>query len=233
MNYKPSLIIKPNLNKKALNSFIDWLNKTTKNSFTHKNIINQANITLINQEGESIKIKTIREIKEKLSFSAYQANKTRYFVFLDAHLTTIPAQNALLKSIEEPPKNTQIILITNNPQKLLDTIRSRCQLIILGDQNEKPNQDLNNEVAKVYSQILSSTQGERIIMATQYKERKEALIFCNQLVNFLHQELKDKTTKLTTKQITHNINRLLLAIKHLEHNANVLLALENCFFELI
>ena len=233
MRYKQSLIIKPANNQKALDSFIEWLNTSANSSLKPETIVNQANISLINQEGESIKIKTIREIKEQLSFSAYQANQTRYFVFLDAHLTTIPAQNALLKSIEEPPTNTQIVFITDNPQKLLATIRSRCQLIIQGDQNEKPNQELNDEVAKIYFKIISSTQGAKITIASKYKERTDAILLCNQLVNFLHQELKNKDSNLTTGQITQNIGRLLTAIEHLEHNANVLLALENCFFEMV
>jgi hypothetical protein len=238
MSYKQSLIIKHSSNQTALDSFIEWINTTNKSTLNLENVVNQANISLINQEGESIKIKTIRDMKEHLSFSAYQANHTRYFVLLNAHLATLPAQNALLKSIEEPPENTQIILISSNPNKLLGTIKSRCQLIIQKDKNL--GSELNNEVKNkslqtklIYSQIISATQGERVTIAAKYKERQDALVLCDQLITFFHQELKNKNTQLTTKKITHNCNKLLTAIEHLEHNANVLLALENCFFDLI
>lgn len=233
MNFKPSIILKINSQKNPLESFVTWINKTTKKDLTPQTIINQANITLINQEGESIKIKTVRDTKEQLSFGAYQANQTRYFVFLDAHLTTIPAQNALLKSIEEPPINTQIIFVTNSPNKLLETIQSRCQLVILDSDNYVNEQEDNKEVKDLYFQIIASNPGERISLASNYKDRADALKLCNQLVDFLHKELKNKNSKLKTKQITQSISKSLETIKYLEANVNALLAIENCFFELI
>ena len=42
---------------------------------------------------------------------------------------TIEAQNALLKTLEEPPEYAIIILITSNKESLLDTIKSRCEII--------------------------------------------------------------------------------------------------------
>jgi DNA polymerase III gamma/tau subunit len=232
MSYKQSLIIKNSSNQIDLEFFVEWLNTKNDSSLNSQNIFNQPNISIINQEGESIKIQTIRDMKEKLSFSAYQANQTRYFVLLNAHLATLPAQNALLKSIEEPPQNTQIVLVSKNPQKLLGTIRSRCLTVIQGDQNIKPNENVNEEVAMVYSKIITSSKGAQITVAAKYKEREDALTLCEQLITFFHQELKNKNTKLTTLQITQNCERLLVAVEHLEHNANVLLALENCFFDL-
>jgi len=230
MNFKPSIILKINNQKDPLDSFIEWFNQVSNQSLTRETIVNQANISLINQLSESIKIKTIRDTKEQLSYGAYQAKETRYFVFLAAHLTTIPAQNALLKSIEEPPQNTQIILVSSEPGKLLETIQSRCELILLDADNFK-NED-NHEINEFYFQIIGSTHGERISIATKYKDRVEALKLCNQLVNFLHQELKNPKSKIENKQIIKGILSLLETIKYLEANVNPLLAMENCFFEL-
>lgn len=47
----------------------------------------------------------------------------------DAHMLTIAAQNALLKTLEEPPDHSLLILIANNPDALLPTVRSRCQRV--------------------------------------------------------------------------------------------------------
>jgi DNA polymerase-3 subunit delta' len=47
----------------------------------------------------------------------------------DAHLLTIAAQNALLKTLEEPPPRSFLVLVANNPDGLLSTVRSRCQRI--------------------------------------------------------------------------------------------------------
>jgi DNA polymerase-3 subunit delta' len=51
------------------------------------------------------------------------------FVFVDAHLMREEAQNALLKLVEEPPEHCVLILITPNPDTILNTIRSRCQRV--------------------------------------------------------------------------------------------------------
>lgn len=49
------------------------------------------------------------------------------FIFVDAHTMREEAQNALLKVVEEPPPHSVMIFITNNPEGILFTIRSRCQ----------------------------------------------------------------------------------------------------------
>jgi DNA polymerase-3 subunit delta' len=50
-------------------------------------------------------------------------------VINDAHMLTVAAQNALLKTLEEPPEHSLLILVANNPDALLPTVRSRCQRV--------------------------------------------------------------------------------------------------------
>ena len=47
----------------------------------------------------------------------------------DAHALTTAAQNALLKTLEEPPAHSLLILVAHNPDALLSTVRSRCQCV--------------------------------------------------------------------------------------------------------
>ncbi|HZZ41997.1 MAG TPA: DNA polymerase III subunit delta' [Tepidisphaeraceae bacterium] len=56
-------------------------------------------------------------------------NHGKVFVVEEADLMNPQAQNGLLKTLEEPPAQTLIILLTDQPNSLLPTIRSRCQLI--------------------------------------------------------------------------------------------------------
>ena len=56
-------------------------------------------------------------------------NKYKIYTINQANSMTIEAQNALLKTLEEPPEYAIIILITNNKEALLDTIKSRCEII--------------------------------------------------------------------------------------------------------
>jgi replication-associated recombination protein RarA len=86
---------------------------------------------VIGPEGsKSIGIEAIRQLEHFLSLKV--PSKTvhnRVVIVDDAHLLTIEAQNALLKTLEEPPEGTLIILTTRNDQALLPTIRSRVQSI--------------------------------------------------------------------------------------------------------
>jgi len=58
-------------------------------------------------------------------------------VILCADRLTPPAANAFLKTLEEPPQKTLLILVTDEPQSLLATITSRCQRIVLSDEDEE------------------------------------------------------------------------------------------------
>ncbi len=57
---------------------------------------------------------------------------SKVFLVDEAHLLGMEAQNALLKTIEEPPAGTVIVLVTPSEDRLLPTIRSRCQLVAFG-----------------------------------------------------------------------------------------------------
>jgi len=56
----------------------------------------------------------------------------KVFLVLEAELLSIPAQNALLKTLEEPPAGVTIVLVCQKPDQLLPTTRSRCSLVRFG-----------------------------------------------------------------------------------------------------
>ncbi len=70
---------------------------------------------------DEIKIDDVNYIKQK----AYIADKEKRLIIIAAEKFNIYAQNALLKLIEEPPKNIDFIIVTNSKHSLLDTILSR------------------------------------------------------------------------------------------------------------
>lgn len=77
------------------------------------------------------KIEEVRQIIATLSRRPYES-KAISIILDEADSLTVEAQNALLKTLEEPPGETQIFLLTSKPEKLLSTIRSRCQVLDLG-----------------------------------------------------------------------------------------------------
>lgn len=74
---------------------------------------------------------TLRRLLDELSLTGGAVNRHKIALIADADRMNDEAQNALLKTLEEPPPETTIILATANPATLLPTTRSRCQLIPL------------------------------------------------------------------------------------------------------
>jgi DNA polymerase-3 subunit delta' len=82
-------------------------------------------------EGATLKIERIRELVREIDGRPFEAS-ARAILIDDAHAMTEQAQNALLKSLEEPPPTSHVFVITSSPQTLLPTIRSRCQTLRMG-----------------------------------------------------------------------------------------------------
>jgi len=81
------------------------------------------------QDKASIGIEQIRQLHGDLSLKAYAGSGQRVVVIDGAELLTTEAQNALLKLIEEPPPSTVLILTATDLERLLPTVRSRCQAV--------------------------------------------------------------------------------------------------------
>lgn len=83
---------------------------------------------LIRPAGRFIVVAQIRELDREAHFRPYEGS-ARFFLLEDADLMNETAANALLKTLEEPPATSHLILLTSRPASLLPTIRSRCQLV--------------------------------------------------------------------------------------------------------
>ena len=92
-----------------------------------ENLFNSPDYIEIPPDGNSIMIAQIRKLQSDILVKPYKSYKI--YVIDEAQKMTVEAQNALLKTLEEPPKYAIIILITNNKESLLDTIKSRCEII--------------------------------------------------------------------------------------------------------
>ena len=83
---------------------------------------------VVRPEGKNIRIAQVRDALDWLHLRPDRA-KYRVLIFEDADQFNRESANAFLKTLEEPPPDTLIILINLNPQNLLETIVSRCQHI--------------------------------------------------------------------------------------------------------
>ena len=78
-----------------------------------------------------IPVDEVRRLKSFLQHTSANANSWRIVIVDRADDLNINAANALLKSLEEPPKNCLFLLISSDPGRLLPTIRSRCRMLEL------------------------------------------------------------------------------------------------------
>lgn len=88
-------------------------------------------ILIVEPAGRSLKIDQIREVERHAALSPY-AGQRRVAIVDAAEAMTQQAQNAFLKTLEEPPGGAVLILVSAAPTALLPTIRSRCQEVRFG-----------------------------------------------------------------------------------------------------
>jgi DNA polymerase-3 subunit gamma/tau len=90
-------------------------------------ITSGASLDLIEIDAASNRgIDEIRDLRERVGFSPHEC-RYKVYVIDEVHMLTNEAFNALLKTLEEPPPHVIFILCTTEPQRLPDTILSRCQ----------------------------------------------------------------------------------------------------------
>ncbi|MEG0181177.1 MAG: DNA polymerase III subunit delta' C-terminal domain-containing protein [Terrisporobacter sp.] len=92
-----------------------------------KYLDNTPDCIRVKPDGNSIKIAQIRNLQSDIVIKPHK--KYKIYIIDKSEKMTVEAQNALLKTLEEPPEYAIIILIANNKESLLPTIRSRCEIV--------------------------------------------------------------------------------------------------------
>jgi DNA polymerase III subunit delta' len=99
----------------------------------------------------SIRIEQIRDVIDRAAYRPFEG-KRRVVVIDDADAMAAPAQNALLKTLEEPPSSSVFILVTARPDVLLPTVRSRCIRLWFA---EGPAGETDEESRRVAQTVLT------------------------------------------------------------------------------
>ncbi len=124
------------------------------------------------QEGrKNILIEQIRDMQEKMKVKPFQAGNRICFIE-NAQEMTEQAQNALLKTLEEPPSHSVFFLLADSTFSILPTIRSRCQMVRIGS---LPREDvagiltkrlsLPREKAMTYAALSQGVPGKALSLA--------------------------------------------------------------------
>lgn len=144
---------------------------------------NFPDLSIISAKDRNIEIEEVRDLQKRLSLKSYN-NSIKVGIIDDAHLMRKDAQNALLKTLEEPKGDTLLILITSYPQMLLPTIRSRLEEIKFSVVSRKEIEDClvslgcDEEKAKEIALISSGQIGKAI----EYFNDEDKLKFFNKAV---------------------------------------------------
>ena len=89
---------------------------------------NHPDLQIIRPSGAWIKIDQIRELQKRIIYRPLEGVR-KVYILAEAERMNLEAANCLLKTLEEPPADSVLILLTTNLDALLPTIRSRCQII--------------------------------------------------------------------------------------------------------
>ena len=106
------------------------------------------------------KVDDIRELNDSINFIASSPGKKRVFILDEVHMLSNAASNAFLKTLEEPPEHVIFILATTEPERVLETIKSRTtHLAFKRIGNDEIISTLNeigkNEKIKINDDVLS------------------------------------------------------------------------------
>lgn len=185
------------------------------------------NLQPLNLPGEVLTIEAIRSLSLDLAHFGLN-NGLRVFVLHSCELMTVPAQHALLKSLEEPPENVLLVLCTTQPSKLLPTVLSRCQLYSFFPSTKLAVQESLQPLLS-WQQLATESYPDLITLAEQLKDRDQAKTWLQHLLQKWLDDLEHQTAT-PTRQAVVAVRHLETALRDLTQNVNVKLALEHCFF---
>lgn len=134
----------------------------------------------VEPEKGTIKVEAVRRLVEAVGYKPYEGAR-RVVVIDSAHTMNPSAQNALLKTLEEPPPSSILVLVTAAPRSLLPTVRSRCQPLrfqplpmdVLRGHLEE-TEGLAPEEARLRAALAPGSLGRAIVFdLAAYGERRE------------------------------------------------------------
>ena len=158
---------------------------------------------------KNIVIDQIRELSEYLELSAHQEKGKRIVLIEPADALNQAASNALLKILEEPPENTLFILVTSQAQKLIATIRSRCQLLdFRGPSLEEAREFLTVEKITYDESLLSFTGGSPFNAIKELENQSERDVITQLLAQGHHIDVTKVNYGILTRGLDWTVNMI-------------------------
>ena len=158
-----------------------------------KGILDESIMDVIEMDAASNRrIDDIRELKDKV---IYPPSRTKYKIYIidEVHMLTTEAFNALLKTLEEPPKHLIFILATTEAEKLPQTILSRCQKY---DFKRIKSTDITKNMGNICKELKIPVEERalKLIARNSDGSMRDALSLLDQCISYKEGELKYEDT---------------------------------------
>ena len=127
-------------------------------------------ITVTDPEHKNVAVKIVRQVRDEMFIRPNEAEKKIYVFPQELGLE---GQNALLKVLEEPPSYGVFVLLTDNPEKLLPTVRSRCTELRL---QALPEDILRRQLSRDFPEAGSEDINAAISRSGGYLGQAKALL---------------------------------------------------------
>lgn len=194
---------------------------------------NYEDLYFVEADGMSVKDEQIAKLQTYLKKKP--VGRRNMAIIKDADTITPRAQNRLLKTLEEPFEGTVIILLSENRQNLLDTIKSRCILYRLEDAAQNPGgQEGAEAIFEAISQGKSFFEVKQVLLSYM-KNREDALVLLDGLERIYErlltfEDLRRKEYK--KEQIFRAIELIEEARRDLNAKVNYQYALKNLLLKI-
>lgn len=180
-----------------------------------KTITNGTNIDVIEMDAASNRgIDDVRALRDIVKL-APASSKAKIYIIDEAHMLTTEASNALLKTLEEPPAHVYFILATTNPEKLIDTIKSRTTYV---EFTKATNEEIKRSLERIIKNEklkIKTEDVEKIIKMARgsFRDATKALEQYVSDDSFLNNSLEKGSSELVLSMLKKDVDQSLKIIK--------------------
>ena len=195
-------------------------------------------VLLIEPEGQTLKVDQVRQMQRDLAYRPYEGER-RVCILAAADRMAPNMSNTLLKTLEEPPLHTVIILLANNPKLLLPTILSRCQPvrfhplpIPLVSNWLVEQKGLNEEEAHLLASLSEGSPGKALEIQEEIRQvpREELLVSWLGKKSFTFEKMEHWAESLPSQrenlllilEVAKTLLRDLIIVKSLRHGPKLI-----------
>lgn len=196
---------------------------------------NCEDLTYISAQGDSVKDSEILKMQERLKTKPF--GERNVVIIEDSDKMTLRAQNRLLKTLEEPPGNSVIILLSENIESLVQTVQSRCVKYRINSFGGSEADSMLDEAEKIVEAMLNRAPfylvKERVDKLV--KDKDEAAVFLDSLQIIYRKLLFDRERKLAwlkNEEIMDKIYAVEDARRKLRQGVSTAYALRNLILKI-